>query len=82
MPLHHTRMNIPFNLAKRNCAIHSNANTRDTRLHEIRDVLITTKYPPSLNDIFFLSVLQLNIHEIKEGYTTKCPTIYLHTQLS
>ena len=46
----HTRINVPYNLAKRICTIVSNESIRDIRLHELNDILLNRNYPPSLID--------------------------------
>ena len=44
----HTRVNIPYNLAKRICTIVSNPSTRDHRLKEMKEILIKRQYPLNL----------------------------------
>ena len=41
----HTKINIPFSLARRLCTIISNKSTLDTRLKELTTTLIERKYP-------------------------------------
>ncbi|XP_061193752.1 uncharacterized protein LOC133201982 [Saccostrea echinata] len=47
---HHTKTAIPYNLARRLCAIVSDDNTRDIRLKELKSYLIKQEYPETLID--------------------------------
>ena len=45
---HHTKTNIPYNLARRICTIVSDKTTQDTRLHEMSVTLQTKGYPKKI----------------------------------
>ncbi|XP_014778431.1 uncharacterized protein LOC106875004 [Octopus bimaculoides] len=44
----HTKINIPFNLARRICTIASNSKTREKQLQELKTSILDRKYPVSL----------------------------------
>ena len=44
----HCKLNVPYNLARRICTIVSDPTTQDTRLSELRDMLLARKYPKSI----------------------------------
>ena len=45
---HHTKVNVPFNLAQRICKIVSEEQRRDFRLEELKTFLISCYYPQEL----------------------------------
>ena len=55
----HTKVNIPFSLARRICTIVSDISVRNVRLKEIASSLIDRKYPIQVVKTGFLKALQI-----------------------
>ena len=62
----HTRLNIPFSLARRICCIVSKQNTKLQRLEELKSILIKQNYPKTVIDTGIKKALMLPIPELRE----------------
>ncbi|XP_061175938.1 uncharacterized protein LOC133184880 [Saccostrea echinata] len=80
---HHTKTAIPYNLARRLCAIVSDDNTRDIRLKELKSYLIKQGYPETLIDNGILKAKGYTRSELlstksKENKTEIIPFVHTH----
>ena len=71
----HTKTNIPFNLSKRICTIVSDKNTRDLRLHELKQFLINRQYPPSLIDDGIKRAKTINTQTLRQIKPNNTPDL-------
>jgi hypothetical protein len=70
---HHTKTNIPYNLARRICTIVSDKTTQDARLHDMSVTLLTKGYPKKIIQDSISKAQNLDIATLRSGATkTKC----------
>jgi len=67
----HTKINIPFTLAKRICTIVSNDKLKLKRLNELKHSLIQRKYPQSIINTGIKKALSIPKHELLSKSTQK-----------
>lgn len=67
----HTKTNIPFNLARRICTIVSNHQTRDTRLQELKTMLLKRQYPLLLIENGIRRAESINIQTLRKPKQTQ-----------
>ncbi|XP_062579660.1 uncharacterized protein LOC134241640 [Saccostrea cucullata] len=80
---HHTKTAIPYNLARRLCAIVSDENTRDIRLKELKLYLLKQGYPQNLIDNGILKAKGYERSELlstntQENKTDIIPFVHTH----
>ena len=66
----HTKTNIPFNLARRICTIVSNRQTRQKRLQELKEKLITRHYPVMLIDNAIQRATSIDMQTLRQPKST------------
>ena len=62
----HTRLNIPYNLARRLCTIISDRKIRDERLKELYDILMERKYPKTVIEMGIAKAKAIDIQELRQ----------------
>ena len=62
----HTRLNIPYNLARRLCTIVSDKETLDERIKELKKILLERNYPKNVIDTGISKATALNIQELRQ----------------
>ena len=70
----HTKINIPYNLARRICTIVSEKNTRDLRLLELKNTLLERHYPVQLINDGIKRAKSITTEELRKTKKSNKPT--------
>ena len=65
----HTKLNIPYNLARRLCTIISDKIIKERRLRELKRILLQRKYPEAVIDFGIQKAASKNIQELRQAKT-------------